>query len=99
MSSATSDTNHEFESHCQAGAELFAVKNKQYGDNYKVYGLLGVVCQILGATSRLPQLVLWSDDHGKSAKESLVDILTDIHNFANMALIVIDHDNWDGRKG
>lgn len=88
----------KFVHHCIDGAKLFEKKNKQYGNAFEVYGVLGVTCEILGAVARLPQLVLWSDDHGKAMKESLVDIFTDIHNFANMALLCIDKDNWDGRK-
>ena len=89
---------NRFHFHCLQGQELFKMKNAQYGNAFEAYGLLGVVCEILGAVHRLPQLVLWAPDHGKAMKEKIVDILIDIHNFSNMALMVIDHDNWDGRK-
>jgi len=92
------DMNKKFLSHCAAGAELFNIKNRQYGNAFQLYGVLGVVCEILGVAARLPQLVLWMPDHGRSSKETLIDIFTDIHNFANMALIVLSEDNWDGRK-
>ena len=95
---ANDPTLNRFNFHCLKGAELFTVKNRQYGNAFQVYGVLGVVCEILGVVARLPQLVLWAPDHGRSSKEKLIDIFTDIHNFANMALIVLDADNWDGRE-
>jgi hypothetical protein len=98
MKQDKTDTSHQFESHCEAGAELFAVKNTQYGNAFQVYGVLGVVCEILGVVARLPQLVLWSPDHGASMKEKLRDIFLDLHNFSVMALIVLEDNNWDGRR-
>jgi hypothetical protein len=92
------DTTDEFKMYQQAALLLFIRKNAQYGNNFQVYGLLGVTCELLGALARLPKLVLWASDHGKSNKESLIDILTDISNYCMMALILISHDNWDGRK-
>ena len=91
------NTESVFRSECEIGAQLFLEKNTAYGNAFEIYGLLGVVCEILGAVNRLPQMVLWTADHGKSQKEKIIDILTDVHNFANMALMLIDHDNWDGR--
>jgi hypothetical protein len=87
-----------FAEQCKKGILLFAAKNEQYGNDFEKYGLLGVTCEILGALSRLPTMVLWSSDHGASQKEKLIDIFTDIHNYANMALMCISDDNWDGRK-
>ena len=99
MKKVYTNTNYEFESKCHTAGELFAVKNKQYGNAFEVYGVLGVVCEILGVVARLPQLVLWTPDHGRSMREKLIDIFLDLHNFSNMALICLEKDNWDGRKG
>jgi hypothetical protein len=104
MTTSIRPINHQdlllahFSTHCEAGKKLFQRKNSEYGDAFEVYGLLGVVCELLGACARLPQLVLWSPGHGEDKQHVLLDILTDIHNFAVMALICIDKDNWDGRN-
>lgn len=87
-----------FHSLCHNNMHLFARKNKEYGNAFEVYGVLGVVCEILGAAARLPQLVLWAADHGKSKRESVANVLMDLHNFANMAIMCLERDNWDGRK-
>lgn len=87
----------KFDKLCREELKLFSYKNKAYGNAFEIYGVLGVVCEILGAVNRLPQLVLWSPDHGKSAKDNIRDILMDLHNFANMAIMCLDNNNWDGR--
>lgn len=87
-----------FAGRCIAGTTLFERKNKEYGNAFTAFGVLGVTCEILGAAMRLPQLVLWTPDHGKFMKTVLIDIFTDIHNYANMALICMEDDNWDGRR-
>lgn len=94
---APTDTNYEFESHCHAGAELFAVKDKKYMSAYKGTGLLGVACEIIGICRRLLPLVVWHPEHGKGNADVLRDVLTDLHNYSVMALICIDSKNWDGR--
>lgn len=91
------ETNHEFESHCHTGAELFAVKDKKYMSAYKGTGLLGVACEIIGICRRLLPLVVWAPDRGRVSQKSLVGILTDLHNYSVMALMCIDDNNWDGR--
>lgn len=87
-----------FTEECKKGILLFTEKNEDYGNNFELYGLMGVTFEIIGALGRLPKLVLWSPDHGASRKEKLIDIFRDIHNYANMALMVIEQDNWDGRS-
>ena len=98
MKQSGTNTDYLFESFCNEGATLFAVKNKEYGNAFESYGVLGVVCEILGTVNRLPQLVIWAVDHGKGNKESIRNVLIDLHNFANMALMCLDKENWDGRK-
>lgn len=93
------DTLERFKKHQQDALMLFRGKNEQYGNNFEVYGLLGVTCELLGALARLPKLVLWSTGHGCNSPESLVDIFTDISNYCMMALICIEKGNWDGRPG
>lgn len=97
MPTAQSDTNYEFESHCHAGAELFAVKDKKYMSAYKGTGLLGVSCEIIGIARRLLPLVVWAPDRGRMSQKSLTGVLTDLHNYSVMALMCMDDNNWDGR--
>lgn len=91
------DTVDHFEAHCVKGQTLFEEKNRKYNSAFEAYGLLGVIFELMGAVSRLPGLVMWSSSHGADSATELRDILVDIHNYANMALICIDRQNWDGR--
>jgi hypothetical protein len=91
------DTNYEFESHCQAGAELFAVKDKKYMSAYKGTGLLGVACEIIGISKRLLPLVIWTPHQGRLNEDIIRDVLIDLHNYSVMALMCIEEANWDGR--
>lgn len=68
--------------------ELFKRKNKDYGDAFAQHGSIGVLIRIgdkinrtLNITNRGINLV---DD------ESLRDTLLDLHNYAAMALMLID---------
>ena len=90
------DTNHAFESHCEAGAELFLIKNRQYGNSIVRTGVLGACVELIGACARLPQLVLKAMDHGRSTPEVLRDVFLDIHNYANIALMMLEQENWEG---
>jgi len=92
------DTNHEFESHCEAGAQLFTAKDKQYHSAYKGTGLLGVACEIIGICRRLLPLIVWDKSHGKDNVAKLKSLFLDIHNYAVMGLMCIEDGNWDGRK-
>jgi len=86
----------KFTQACGAGRHLFALKNKQYGNAITKTGVLGAVVELIGACARLPQMVLKAPDHGRSAKSKLFDVLLDIHNYANIALLMLDSDNWEG---
>lgn len=83
---------------CEDSQDLFKVKNAQYGDAIWSTGVLGATVEIIGATARLPQLVLRSKDHGRENKSSLIDIFRDIHNYANIALMQLEADNWEGEQ-
>ena len=76
---------------------LFRERNAAYGSSFKTYGVLGVVCQVLSAVARLPQMVLWAPEHGKGTPEKLRDVMLDIANYALMTILCIEDGNWDGR--
>ena len=77
--------------------ELFLQKNDQYDDTIAATGVLGASVELLGAASRLKKLVLKDPKHGESNAEVLIDVLKDLHNYANIALIMLSEDNWSGK--
>ena len=68
--------------------ELFIKKNTDYGDAFATYGTIGVLVRIGDKISRLNhitknQVTLVND-------EKLRDTLIDLHNYAAMAIMLID---------
>lgn len=86
----------QFQKACRAGEKIFVEKNAQYGDTITATGVLGASVELIGTSARLKQLVLKSGDGGEAAKKELVDILKDIHNYANIALLMLAENNWTG---
>jgi len=68
----------------QRGLELFKKKNKDYGNAYKEYGLIGVLVRLEDKIKRCLSIsnsgITLVDD------ERLEDTLLDLHNYAAMAL-------------
>ena len=69
-------------------AELFRIKNQDYGDSFAEYGSVGVLVRLgdkikrcVSITSKGVNLV---DD------EKLRDTLIDLHNYAAMAIMLVD---------
>lgn len=85
-----------FDELCENSKELFRLKNAQYGDAIWYTGVLGAAVELIGAVARLPKLVLRNPTHGRDHKASLTDIFMDIHNYANIALMMLQADNWEG---
>jgi hypothetical protein len=70
--------------------ELFKKKNADYGDAFAKYGLIGVLMRIedkiqRGLSISKSGIVLVSD-------EALRDTLLDLHNYAAMAVMLLDED-------
>jgi len=70
--------------------ELFKKKNADYGDAFAKYGLIGVLMRIedkiqRGLSISKSGIVLVSD-------EGLRDTLLDLHNYAAMAVMLLDED-------
>lgn len=67
---------------------LFERKNADYGDSFATYGTVGVLVRIGDKLSRLTNIskkgVALVDD------ESLRDTLIDLHNYAGMAVMLMD---------
>lgn len=88
----------KFTKECIKCQELFAEKNKQYGDTIWKTGVLGACIELIGAVARLPMLVLRSPRHGRENKDSLKDVLMDIHNYASIGLMMLEANNWEGEE-
>jgi len=70
--------------------ELFARKNADYGDSFADYGPVGVLVRMGDKIKRLSSIsksgiTLVND-------EKLRDTLLDLHNYAAMAIMLIDED-------
>ena len=70
------------------GLELFKKKNKDYGDAFAEYGPIGVLMRMGDKIKRLQNIeknqITMIDD------EKMRDTLIDLHNYAAMALILLD---------
>ena len=72
------------------GLELFKRKNADYGDSFANYGPVGVIVRMGDKIQRLSSVskngvVLVNN-------ESLRDTLIDLHNYAAMAIMLMDED-------
>ena len=71
--------------------ELFQKKNADYGDSFATYGPVGVIVRMGDKIQRLVSV----SNNGVALvdNESLRDTLIDLHNYAAMAVMLIDEDN------
>lgn len=88
--------SNQFDRVCVASKKIFTQRNEQYGDTITVTGVLGAAVELIGTSARLRPLVLKDPEHGKNNRDALIDVLKDIHNYANIGLIMLAADNWDG---
>ena len=72
------------------GLELFKRKNQDYGDAFANYGVIGVLVRMGDKISRLQSISTTSVSLVNS--ESLRDTLIDLHNYAAMAIMLLDED-------
>ena len=72
------------------GLELFERKNKDYGDAFAKFGLVGVLVRIEDKIQRAISIsksgIILVDDEG------LKDTMLDLHNYAAMALMLYPKD-------
>ena len=68
--------------------ELFAKKNKDYGDAFATYGIIGVIVRIQDKIQR--SISITNNGVQLVESESLRDTLLDLHNYAAMGLMVMD---------
>lgn len=90
--SNTKFRNSQLETVQKEALELFEKKNKDYGDAFSNYGPVGVVVRIGDKISRLSSI----SKNGVNIKtESMRDTLLDLHNYAAMAIMLLDEKNND----
>ena len=70
--------------------ELFRRKNADYGDSFATYGPVGVLVRMGDKISRLNSITQRGVNLVNT--ESLRDTLIDLHNYAAMAVMLIDEE-------
>jgi hypothetical protein len=70
--------------------ELFAKKNADYGDAFAKFGVIGVLMRIEDKIQR--SLSITKNGVNLVSDESIRDTLLDLHNYAAMALMLLDED-------
>jgi hypothetical protein len=70
------------------GLELFKRKNADYGDAFAKYGSVGVIVRVGDKIQRLVSVT--NKGVNLVNTESLRDTLIDLHNYAAMAVMLID---------
>tara|TARA_B110000114_G_scaffold160700_1_gene177503 strand:+ start:260 stop:514 length:255 start_codon:yes stop_codon:yes gene_type:complete len=70
------------------GLELFTKKNEDYGDAFAQYGTIGVLMRIEDKIQR--SMSITKKGVNLVNDEGLRDTLIDLHNYAAMALMLLD---------
>jgi hypothetical protein len=68
--------------------ELFVKKNADYGDAFAKYGVIGVLMRIEDKLQRL--LSITKNGVNLVKDEGIRDTLIDLHNYAAMAVMLLD---------
>lgn len=78
------------------GLELFKNKNADYGDAFANYGPVGVIVRM---GDKIQRLVSVSNNKVSLVNtESLRDTLIDLHNYAAMAIMLLDENKQKSLK-
>lgn len=72
--------------------ELFRRKNKDYGDAFATFGLIGVLIRI---EDKIKRALTIQQNQITLVDESIRDTLIDLHNYAAMALMLKDESTKD----
>ena len=71
--------------------ELFAKKNKDYGDAFANFGPVGVIVRLGDKIQRLASIT--KNSITLVEDENVSDKLMDLHNYAAMAILLMDEDS------
>lgn len=72
----------------QEGLELFKKKNKDYGDAFAKFGVIGVLMRIKDKLQR--SISITKNGVNLVENETIRDTLIDLHNYAAMAMMLYD---------
>ena len=72
----------------QEALELFTRKNIDYGDAFATYGIIGVLMRIEDKLKR--SVSITKNGINLVPDERIRDTLIDLHNYAAMALMILD---------
>ena len=75
--------------------DIFRKKNTDYGDSFAKYGVIGVLMRIEDKIQR--GMTITKNGVNLVTDEGIRDTLMDLHNYAAMALMLIDED-FDNNK-
>ena len=67
---------------------IFTKKNKDYGDSFATYGPVGVIVRMGDKINRLSSVT--KNQVSLVQNESIRDTLIDLHNYAAMAIMLMD---------
>lgn len=73
----------------EACSELFAKKNKDYGDAFAEHGIVGVMVRIGDKMSRFTNISKKGIEISVD-NETMKDTLMDLHNYAAMAIMLLE---------
>ena len=73
------------------GFELFKKKNQDYGDAFAKYGVIGVLMRIEDKIQR--SMSITKNGVNLIEDEKIRDTLIDLHNYAAMAIMLMDETN------
>ena len=76
--------------------ELFSKKNADYGDAFAKFGVIGVLMRIEDKIQR--SLSITQNGVNLVNDEGIKDTLLDLHNYAAMALMLMDENDIDATK-
>jgi|TARA_Y100000992_G_scaffold162038_1_gene108549 hypothetical protein len=91
MSNTMSDRVEQLETVQKECLELFKKKNTDYGDAFANYGPVGVIVRMGDKISRLSNIT--NNGINLVNDEKLRDTLIDLHNYAAMAIMLLDYNN------
>jgi len=74
--------------------ELFAKKNADYGDAFAKYGVIGVLMRIEDKIQR--SMSITKNGVNLVNDEGIKDTLIDLHNYAAMALMLLEESEAEG---
>ena len=84
------DSVEKFKQVQNEGLQLFIKKNTDYGQSFSNFGLVGVIVRLQDKINRLINI---SNTNISLVKdETLKDTLLDLHNYAALALLLLDDD-------